>query len=238
TVRVCDSLFELENVVVARRRVEALLHIDAQTQLAGNEVRRNAGYFGRIVERGSCEYLVQILLSLTRPPRGYCTRIEGFPNAFGLFLLVAPDLPAEELFGMGCPEAALLAMLSDRCERNFIVERLVETLVGIPILESRQFWFEGYLGFGELRKDKRIFKMDLVRKVEDRSATDERLRELESVYGSFYEDGFAKGEKSGFASGFAKGEKSGLLKAARIMKEQGMDWRAFALAAGLDPDQI
>jgi hypothetical protein len=236
--RVCDAFFDLDGVVCMGMRLRGGFHVDVQTRPVGNELRRNAGYFGRILEQDKVDYLVQVLVTLTPLPANFLRRLPGFPNAFEIRCWEAHLAPAEELFAMDCPEAALLAMLSTRMERNQIIARLVQTLNRIERRDERRFWFEGFMGFAELRSDRRVFKMEMVKQIEKDALENERLRELEIVYGTFIEEGFEKGFEQGEKSGFDKGEHSGLIKAVRMMKEMGMDWRTFAVNAGIRPEEL
>lgn len=137
--RLCDLLFDLLDVVLDGRPAVGAVLYDIQTRARGDELRRNAGYAGRILESGrfdKLEYFVHFLLLLTEAPTNFRTLVRGFPNDFRLFVIDLTKIDGMELLKVGMPEAAVLATLSVVAPRNPLIAGIVQILVALPTIDE------------------------------------------------------------------------------------------------------
>jgi hypothetical protein len=103
----------------------------------------------------------------------------------------------------GKPEGAVLATLSRVVPPKLLVKRIVKTLVSLPDFKDLLFWFEICMGFANLRPDKHLFKMELLKEMDLAKVSDERRAELLFAFDVLV----AEGEKRGREKGFEKGER-------------------------------
>ncbi len=224
--RLCDLLLELTGVKLNGQAVEAVALYDIQARARGDEIHRNAGYAGRILENERfwrVEFFVQLLFLLTETPERFRTRIHGFPNVFQLFVIDLTKVDGLELLKEGIPEAAVLATLSAVVPRNLLIAGIVEILTALPTLQAWSAWTEKVFAFAKLRKDYRIFTMELLQEIKRTTPDDQRQAELRFIYGAFIEEGYDMGIKDGVKKGIKKGIEKGIKKGIKKGIEKGIE---------------
>ncbi|MCS7084992.1 MAG: hypothetical protein NZ534_02795 [Bacteroidia bacterium] len=243
--RICDALFELLEVWVRGKRGRGLLHLDVQIRAKGDEVRRAAGYKGMILDSerfADIIYFVQAFIFLTALPEDFDDCIVGFPDDARLWAIDMTRVDGLRLLELDIPEAAVFAALSAVVPRNLLIQGVVKILNAVETFEERALWIEACFAFGRLRKDHKIFNMELKQELERTAASHSRRQELQFIFGDLIEEGYQDGYQKGQSEGYQKGQSEGRLKEriafVRALLEQGVDPAVIAAAAGTTSEQI
>jgi hypothetical protein len=136
------------------------------------------------------------------------------------------------------PEGAVLATLSRVVPRNLLAKRIVKIIANLPDFKDQLFWFEVCMGFANLRPDKHLFKMELLREMDLATVSDERRAELLFAFDVLVAEGEKRGHEKGFDEGEKHGKRQMRIEMAQKMLAEGFDVEQVMRLTGLSRDEV